>query len=122
LAARPRQARAPRRGDARFPEDVLDFRGNVLNRKALAFYQRHGVVSIEAAAESGLDLRGRVVMTTRYCLKYEQGQCPRSGAPRGGTAIPEPWHLVDDEGRRLALRFRCDLRDCVMEIVYDPTR
>jgi len=31
---------------------------------------------------------------------------------------PEPWFLVDDEGRRLRLRFRCEQRHCVMEVVY----
>jgi putative protease len=97
---------------------VLDFRANVLNAKAQAFYRRHGVTSIEPAAERGLDLRGRVVMTTRYCLKYERGLCPRQRHGGDVAAPPEPWHLVDDEGRRLELRFRCDLRNCVMEIVF----
>ena len=59
------------------PTVEMDFRGNVLNRKAEAFYRRHGVEEIEPAAESGLDLHGRVVMTTKLCLKYELGACPK---------------------------------------------
>ena len=99
--------------DHAFPDTRLDFRANVLNHRAAAFYLRHGVVDIEPAAESGLDLQDRVVMTCRYCLKYELGDCRRP------TPHPEPWFLVDDEGRRLRLRFRCEQPDCVMEIVYE---
>ena len=81
------------------------------------FYRRHQVRDIEPAAESGLDLAGRVVMTTRYCLKYELGLCPRQ--PRSQAAAPtEPWYLLDDEGRRLRLGFHCETRDCTMDVVY----
>jgi hypothetical protein len=136
-----------------FPATKLSYQANVLNQKAAAFYRRHRVRDIEPAAESGLDLAGRTVMTTRYCLKYELGLCPRgkdftteSTESTGGmeeerlriqgtpsrllpTSVPsvpsvvkirpaEPWFLVDDEGRRLGLRFRCAERHCVMEVVY----
>jgi collagenase-like PrtC family protease len=102
-----------------FPQAALSFRDNVLNQKAAAFYRRHGVRDIEPAAESGLPMRGRVVMTTRYCLKYELGLCPHEAASRGRAAVAEPWFLVDDEQRKLRLVFRCDERPCVMEIVYE---
>ena len=121
-----------------FPATKLSYLANVLNRQAAAFYHRHGVSDIEPAAESGLDLAGRTVMTTRYCFKYELGLCPRksteaeestetegspavfssSSVPSTPKAPPEPWFLVDDEGRRLRLRFRCEQRHCVMESVY----
>ena len=69
---------------------------------------------IEPAAESGLDLHGRRVMTTKYCLQYELEACPR----RGQKAIsPSPLVLVDDDDNRLSLRFNC--ADCVMEIYLD---
>ena len=58
-------------------------------------------------------------MTTRYCLKYELGLCPREPDAAERPAIAEPWFLVDDERRRLRLGFRCDERPCVMEIVYE---
>ncbi|MGC9983299.1 MAG: U32 family peptidase [Polyangia bacterium] len=103
---------------AYFSEQELSFLGNVLNQKAAAFYRRHGVERIEPAAESGLDMRGRKVMTARLCIKYEMGFCPREPGGRSGACPAEPWFLVDDEGRRLRLDFRCDRRDCVMEIVY----
>jgi collagenase-like PrtC family protease len=142
--------------DTPFPTTGLSYLANVLNQKAAAFYRRHQVLDIEPAAESGLDLAGRTVMTTRYCIKYELGACPRgqnfttestesterkeeegvriqdpktrscptsvpsalSVVKIGSPAPPEPWFLVDDEGRRLRLRFRCEDRHCVMEVVY----
>lgn len=81
-----------------FPEHELTYLGNVLNQRSAAFYRRHGVTQIEPAAESGLDMRGRRLMLTRYCLKYELGMC---GKP------PKSLKLVDEEGRRLELRFDC---------------
>ena len=101
--------------DHPFPQNSLTYAGNVLNTKAAAFYRRHGVTDITPAAEAGTSLTNEVVMTTKFCLKYEQGHCPRVSKI---IAPPEPWCLVDDEGRRLPLRFRCDLPDCVMEITY----
>lgn len=114
--ARPVAVGGARRNEAPFPETTLSFEGNVLNRHAEAFYRRHGVTAIEPAAESGLDLRGRRVMTTRYCLKRELGLCAREGSR---VRHAEPLALVDDEGRRLELRFDCSR--CVMQ-VYLPER
>ncbi|MDX9833167.1 MAG: U32 family peptidase, partial [Anaerolineae bacterium] len=67
-ANRPRLEATLVRNNVAYPESTLTYRGNVLNRQAAAFYRRHGVTEIEPAAESGLDMRGRVVMRTRYCL------------------------------------------------------
>jgi len=117
--ARPAERKAVVANDAPFPESSLTFHDNVLNHKARAFYRRHQVRDIEPAAESGLAMQGRVVMTTRYCLKYERGLCPRAPRLAERPALPEPWFLVDDEGRKLRLRFRCDQPDCVMEITYE---
>jgi collagenase-like PrtC family protease len=117
--ARPTLAKTIVPNDAPFPEPVLDFRANVLNQKAGAFYRRHRVGDIEPAAESGLPMVGRPVMTCRYCLKYERGLCPREPAAKRRAAPPEPWFLLDDQGRRLRLRFCCEERDCVMDVIYE---
>jgi putative protease len=98
-----------------FPEAQLTYLGNVLNRQAEAFYRRHGVAHIEPAAESGLDLRGRKVMTTRYCVKHQLGWCPRENE---APSLREPLFLVDEDGRRYQLRFKC--ADCEMDIVFEP--
>jgi 23S rRNA 5-hydroxycytidine C2501 synthase len=117
--ARSRRLGKPRGGDqdAHYPTPRLSFSDNVLNQKAAQFYRRHGVHEIEPAAESGLDLAGRPVMTTRYCLKYQRGLCPREH--KGLSAPPEPWFLVDDQGRRLRVVFRCEQSPCVMEVVFE---
>jgi putative protease len=99
--------------DAPYPEPQLAYTGNVLNASAAAFYRRHGVKRIEPAAESGLDMRGRQVMRTRYCLREQLGLCLRESpdaSPR------EPLYLVDEDGHRYRLRFNC--ADCEMEVFY----
>ena len=103
-ANRPKQTASVDRNDAPYPLDKLSFEGNVLNRQADAFYRRHGVTEIEPAAESGLDLRGRKVMTTRYCLRRQLDMCGRD----------RQLALLDAEGHRLELRFDCE--HCQMEI------
>ena len=96
-----------------YPECQLSFLDNVLNEKAAAFYRRHGVADIEPAAEAGLDLAGRPVMTTKYCLRRELGCCLRE---KGGAGFPDEAFLFDEQGRRFELRFDC--ARCVMELMY----
>jgi putative protease len=126
--ARPTMTGTPEVNDVPYPETVLTFRGNVLNDQAAAFYRRHGVTEIEPAAESGLAMHGRVVMTTRYCIKEQMGWCPRqSGSEEDGDdaiaqpdEIHEPLYLIDEDGHRYQLRFHCDQAPsgCGMEVRY----
>jgi 23S rRNA 5-hydroxycytidine C2501 synthase len=102
--------------DAPYPEKILRFTGNVLNKKARDFYQRHGVAGIEPAAESGLDLHGRMVMTTRYCVKQELGLC---GTKLEGQKSSEPLYLLDEDGRKITLEFDC--QRCGMNIYFTET-
>lgn len=95
------------------PETMLTFTGNVLNEKAKAFYQRHGVEQIEQAAESGRDLHDACVMTTKYCLRKQLDLCP---VQSGETDDAEPLLLEDDEGHLLRAEFRCGR--CGMEIFW----
>jgi 23S rRNA 5-hydroxycytidine C2501 synthase len=110
-ANRPRMAGTVVKNAVPYPQRHLSYLGNVLNHRAKAFYRRHGVETIEPAAESGLDLSGRLVMTTKYCLRQELGLCP--GSRSDGCA--EPLILEDEDGRRFQVRFRCG--PCGMEIV-----
>jgi 23S rRNA 5-hydroxycytidine C2501 synthase len=107
-ANRPRPEASVVPNDAPYPERELSCLGNVLNAKAEAFYRRHGVERIERAAESGLDMSGRRVMTTRYCIREQLGLC--------GAGVAEPLALMDDEGNRLELRFDCGA--CAMEVWF----
>lgn len=97
-----------------YPEQKLTYFGNVFNQQAEAFYRRHGVSAIEPAAESGLTMKARKVMTTKYCINYQLGLCSGDRAAPKGQA---PLYLVDEEGRRLQVRFNC--RQCVMELYIE---
>ena len=115
-----REQRRPRvnggvvRTDVPYPAQELTYLGNVLNAKAESFYRRHGVTRIEPAAESGLDMHGRTVMTTRHCLKHQLDLCPACGSPESPA---ESLFLTDDEGNRLRLRFDC--ARCEMDLVLE---
>ena len=97
------------KNDVPCPQKELNFRGNVLNKKAEEFYHRHGVETIAPAAESGRDLSGQVVMTTKYCLRQELGLCV-------GKTENEPLILVDEDDREYEINFHCG--QCGMEIYF----
>ena len=113
-AARKRLRASVSPNEVPYPESRLTYLGNVLNRKAEEFYRRHGVIQIEPAAESGLHMRGRKVMTTTYCIKFEMGACPRVNSD---SAFAEPAFLEDEDGRRLRLEFDCVA--CCMNVIYE---
>ena len=110
---RPRMQGRILQNDVRHPETSLTYRGNVLNQKAVAFCRRHGVGQIDPAPESGLDMHGKVVMRTRYCIKHQLGYC--QGTPQA-SELREPLYLVDEDGHRYRLRFDCAA--CEMEVIY----
>ena len=87
-----------------YPEKTLLFSSNVVNASAAAFYKRHGVAGIEPGAENGLDMTGRQVMKTRYCLLFELGRCKRNNSP---LHAKEPLFLLDKEGRKFRVEFDC---------------
>lgn len=93
-----------------YPESFLNYTGNVLNEKAKQFYKRHGVKTIEPAAESGLDMADKTVMSTKYCIRRELGLCQGQLSKNA-----EPLFLEDEQGLCFEIRFRCG--DCGMEIM-----
>ena len=96
-----------------YPEKILSYKGNVLNSLAKEFYTRHGVTQIEHAPESGLDMSGKVVMTTKHCLRYGFNLCKKHNS---GAKIKEPLYLVDSHGKEYELKFNC--KDCEMEVIF----
>jgi putative protease len=105
---RPQKQGGVGKNNTPYLQTQMDFRGNVLNEKAKVFYQRHGVQTIEPAAESGLDLEGKVVMMTKYCLRRQLGLC------EGKAQEAELLLLEDEDGREFEVKFRCG--NCGMEI------
>ncbi len=96
------------------PEITLDYRANVLNRFARAFYKKHGAEDVADAFETGPARPGDVLMTTRYCIRRELGACLKQRDSR--LKLTPPLTLVQGK-RSYGLRFDCDL--CRMHVVVE---
>ncbi len=108
-----REERPIMRTDHPYPVSQLDFTYNVSNKLARQFYYRHGVTEIEKAFELQWDPGKSRVMTTKYCVKYELGKCPRYQRATMGEKVVEP--LVLKHGDiEYKLKFNC--KPCEMEI------
>lgn len=112
---------------AEYPERTLDWRANVANSKARAFYQEHGVAAIADAFELTGPAQDSAaeLMRCRHCIRHTIGLCPKTvkGDPakkalfmqrNGGHLKPEPLTLIDERGRKLVAQFDC--RRCEMTI------
>ncbi|OGH96600.1 MAG: hypothetical protein A2039_06200 [Candidatus Melainabacteria bacterium GWA2_34_9] len=94
-----------------YPDKKLDYTGNVLNKYAEEFYKRHGVEEIEPAAESGINMRGKNVMKTKYCLKHQLNLCPKQTKTKEFT---EPFYIYEENNQKYELKFDC--ANCEMQI------
>jgi 23S rRNA 5-hydroxycytidine C2501 synthase len=112
LKFRPMPVRFIHRENAIGPDKSVSFLGNVSNRLAKKFYEKHGAENVEPALELSRDYKGRRLMTMKHCLKYQLGFCPREGnhLPSG---FAEPLYLTDGD-RKFRLEFDC--RDCRMNL------
>lgn len=104
------------RGDATYFDEALDYRANVVNAKAEAFYKHHGVKKIERGVEQTLDYTGKALMTTKYCLRYELGCCLKGkckGKPKVSLKASDSLVLRNND-HRFRLEFDCS--ECLMRI------
>lgn len=113
---RPEQ-RKPVEPPAIYPEDTLSYLANVYNRKARAFYERHGVKLIAAAYEANEELGEVPLMITKHCLRFSHGLCPKEA--KGvigvqGTVTAEPMTLISGNDR-YTLSFDC--KPCEMRVM-----
>lgn len=99
------------KNDVPYFKDKADFRENILNHKALEFYQRHGAQTTEFGLEKTLDYAGKPLMTTKYCIRYELGQClvRHQVKPDFRSDL-----TLENNGRRYQLKFDC--KNCMMQI------
>ncbi len=95
---------------APYPQDELSYLGNVLNRKARAFYERHGVRLIADAFEANRETGEVSLMITKHCLRYSFDLCPKQHK----GIRPEPMTLMQGN-EKLTLRFDC--KRCEMHVV-----
>ena len=99
-----------------YPASTLDYRANVVNAKAEAFYRRHGVQQVERGLEATAAYDGCALMTTKYCLRYELGCCLQ-GKSKGKPQVairPADTLFLRNQGRLFRLEFDC--RQCLMRI------
>jgi len=94
-----------------YPQKELDFSANVSNIKAKEFYLQHGAKVNEDALEVASPKQDQLLMTTRYCIKYELGYCERFQNAQNTPA--EPLYL-EDHNRKYLLDFDC--KSCFMKI------
>ncbi|TFG47245.1 MAG: U32 family peptidase [Candidatus Brocadiia bacterium] len=108
LSNRPVRKGGVLKNNTPYPQRSIDYTGNVFNENARRFYQRHGVTQISPAAETGLDLKEKLVMRTKYCVRHQLNLC------QGHAVAAEPLILTNRENDRFLLKFRCS--DCGMDI------
>ncbi len=104
----PRQVGTIIPNDFPYPEKHLDYSANVVNEKAVRFYRRHGVQEIEKGLELQTDASGKILMTTRYCLKFQFDLC------RGDKGSAEELFLSDG---KTSYKLDFDCEQCVMKVV-----
>lgn len=92
-----------------FPTKDIDYRGNVVNKKAEEFYKKHGASVVARGVEQTGIYDGVALMTTKYCLRYELGCCIRGKSKtRPLVAIRADEELyLDNNGHRFHLVFDC---------------
>jgi 23S rRNA 5-hydroxycytidine C2501 synthase len=93
-----------------YPQKELDYQFNVSNSLARNFYERHGAKIMEDAFELQKNTKGKKLMTTKHCLRYFLGACPKETARQ---ELKEPLHLVYN-GKKYRVTFDC--KNCQMEI------
>ncbi len=101
-------------GEVDYPAKKPGFEANVSNSKAREFYMERGVEEIEDAFELKENTEGLRVMTTKHCLKYFSGFCPKY-PPKNKVKDPGQLFLYDGE-RRFRLEFDCG--KCEMRVYH----
>jgi len=109
----PRQEKVLEKTTHLFPDKFIDYKGNVLNQKAISFYNRHGVKMVENAFEIQTDFTNKEIMVTKHCIKYQLGLCPKHDNPK--VKIEEPLFLADNN-RKYKLEFDC--KQCAMKVIF----
>ena len=94
-----------------YPQKELTYLGNVMNKEAAAFYQKHGVEKIAPAFEVEHP-EGAALMFCKHCLRYSMGWCPVHHKVK--SPYREPFYLVSGDGKKFRLQFDC--KNCQMKV------
>lgn len=91
-----------------------DYRANIMNRQAEAFYQQHGA-SETAPAYEAIPTPNADLMTCKHCIRFTLGFCSRNG-----KALPYPEPLfITNSIHRFQLEFDC--KNCEMKVKKAPS-
>ena len=92
-------------------ERELFYDVNIMNEKAKEFYEKRGGICREYAIEKTGNVSGKILMTTKHCLKFSLGLCSKEGKKH---RYREPFFLVDCNGKKYKMLFEC--KSCCMKI------
>ena len=98
-----------------FPEDHKDFTNNIINNKAKAFYERHGVKNIDWGFEKQAVINDVTVMTTKHCILDQQNLCLKKN-PKVKEQLPL---TLFNEKDTYTLEFDC--KNCEMTVHKNKT-
>ena len=97
--------------DVSYHNTEVGYRENVVNRLSERFYNRHGAKVIEHGLEQTKEYCGKALMTTKYCIRYEIGQCLK----RNNVDKDYVQNLYLENNKKVyRLQFNCT--DCEMQI------
>ena len=94
-----------------YPISKLDYKANIFNEKALAFYKERGCAISEMALETQDKVKNKEIMISKYCIKNQLGLCPKQTNVK---KYSEPFVLIDEFNKEYLVEFCCS--DCVMKI------
>ncbi len=102
--------------DIPYFQTTVDGRANIVNDKAEAFYRRHGVTTIERGPDQpGIEFKDDFpLMTTKYCLRYELGQCLMHKCNKTVSPDYASNLFLYNNGNKFRLSFDC--KKCEMQI------
>lgn len=94
-----------------YPVKELDYRANILNKKAELFYKKRGALIKEFAYEAQPSKEKKYLMTSKYCIKNQLGICSKQIKI---NKYKEPYVLTDEFNKEYLVEFNC--KDCVMKL------
>jgi Collagenase and related proteases len=96
-----------------FPAKQLTYLGNVSNEKSRLFYNAHHTEILQPSFEQ-VAQKNVVLMTTRHCIKFALGYCPKESTRKND--FKEPLYLMNGKSK---LRLSFDCKECLMQITQN---
>ena len=96
-----------------FPAKQLTYLSNVSNEKSRLFYNAHHTEILQPSFEQ-VAQKNVPLMTTRHCIKYTLGYCPKETTRKNN--FKEPLCLINGRSK-LKLSFDC--KECQMQITQN---